>query len=134
MHLFDSLLNSPTETHTTHFILLASTLFENGSFETLFDTILSNSCLMISLNIILNLWLLASIIFPDLKQKKSNFIEKYKVCKKLSSHFDSLNEKQLILLRKVVIGLSIACAVGAFGSLVVFWYCFKLTLKIFVAK
>ena len=84
---FDSPLSSPMETHTTVFTNPPARPLESAWFENMFDTILSCSCLMIAVNIVLNLWLLASIVFPDLKKKKSNFLEKYKICKKISFSF-----------------------------------------------
>lgn len=72
--------------------------------------------------------------FPELKEKKQNFIEKYPFIKKSVLYYDSLDKQKLFAIRQIIILLWLGCNFVMAGSLIGLWYAFKLTIKLFLTR
>lgn len=75
-----------------------------------------------------------NFFFPELKEKKENFIEKYPFLKKSVLYYNSLDKEKLLIIRRIIFMLWLGCNVVMVGSLAGLWYCFKLTIKHFFIK
>ena len=107
---------------------------ETKEFEYLFDSIMVSWSLMFILNLSLALWLFFTFFFPELKEKKESFIEKYPFLKKSVLYYNSLDKEKLLIIRRIIFMLWLGCNVVMVGSLAGLWYCFKLTIKHFFIK
>lgn len=103
---FNTPLTSPTSAHERGFRQLMPSILEDVTSCSLLHTILRGCAASLFITLALQIWLLATYIFPSIKEKYNEWIIKYPLLDRFACYYTFVNKKILRNTRLFILSVS----------------------------